>query len=184
MSTLPPRVPPIVVRALGGLRSAELFVTTAAFVVLVVVIFGDVATRRITGSGVVWAREVGVFANIVLTIIGIGLASADGTHLRPRFFDKVFPASWENAMVRIQEGLTALAFAGLAWVATMVVLETRMLDDRSVVLRWAVWPIQLALPVAFGAAFLRHGAYALFPASRPVERGEADLPGARKESAE
>ena len=167
--------PAWLVEALQRLRSAEIAVTSAAFATLVLVIFADVVMRRVTGSGVVWARELGVFSNIVLTIIGIGLASADGTHLRPRFFDRLFPDSWDPVLARIQEGLTALAFAALAWVATRVVLETHDLDDRSVVLRWVIWPVQLALPLAFAVGVLRHGAYALYPALRPAERSEADL---------
>lgn len=160
---------------LAGLRRAELAVTTAAFLVLVAVIFGDVLLRRITGSGIVWAREVGVMANIVLTIVGIGLASADGTHLRPRVFDRVFPQSWDPALTRVQEGLTALAFGALAVIAVMVVRETIELDERSVVLRWVVWPVQSALPIAFTVATLRHAIFALRPDLRPREQGEGDV---------
>lgn len=160
---------------LAAMRRAEVVLTTAAFVVLIAVIFGDVLMRRITGSGIVWAREVGVFANIVLTIIGIGLASADGTHLRPRVFDRLVPRSLDPAMTRIQESLTAIAFGVLAWIAFSVVQETIALDDRSIVLRWAVWPIQICLPLAFTAGFVRHGIYALDPTLRPHERGEGDV---------
>jgi TRAP-type C4-dicarboxylate transport system permease small subunit len=160
---------------LAAMRRAEVVLTTSAFVVLIAVIFGDVVMRRVTGSGIVWARELGVFANIVLTIIGIGLASADGTHLRPRVFDRMVPRSWDPLMTRIQELLTALAFGVLAWIAFSVVQETIALDDRSVVLRWAVWPIQACLPLAFAAGFLRHGMFAFDPSLRPNERGEGDL---------
>jgi TRAP-type C4-dicarboxylate transport system permease small subunit len=160
---------------LAAMRRAEVVVTTAAFLMLIAVIFGDVLMRRITGSGIVWAREVGVFANIALTIIGIGLASADGTHLRPRVFDRLVPRSWDPAMTRIQEALTAIAFGVLAWIAFSVVRETIALDDRSFVLRWAVWPIQACLPLAFAAGFVRHGIYALDPSLRPQERGEGDV---------
>jgi hypothetical protein len=34
---------------------------------------------------------------------------------------------------------------------------------------------QLSLPLAFGLAALRHGLFGLYPALRPVERGEGDL---------
>lgn len=160
---------------LAGLRRAELAVTTAAFVVLIAVIFGDVVVRRVTGSGIVWAREIGVMANVVLTIVGIGLASADGTHLRPRVFDRLVPQQWDRAMTRVQEALTALAFAALAVIAVMVVRETIELDERSIVLRWVVWPVQASLPVAFSVATIRHGLFALRPDLRPRERGEGDV---------
>lgn len=160
---------------LASLRQAELVVTTAAFIVLALVIFADVVVRRLSGSGIVWAREVGVLANVVLTIIGIGLASADGTHLRPRILDHIFPSSWDAALTRIQELLTALAFAALAWISFTVVLETIELDDRSVVLRWVLWPVQASLPLAFTVAALRHGIFAWRISLRPRERGEGDL---------
>jgi len=160
---------------LAALRRAEVVVTTGAFLVLIAVIFGDVVMRRVTGSGIVWAREVGVFANIVLTIIGIGLASADGTHLRPRVFDRLVPRSWDPVMTRIQETLTATGFGVLAWIAFHVVQETIALDDRSIVLRWMVWPVQACLPLAFAAGCLRHGIYAFDPSLRPQERGEGDV---------
>jgi C4-dicarboxylate transporter, DctQ subunit len=162
-------------RLLGAIRQGEVILTSAAFAVLVVVIFADVLWRWTTGSGIFWAREVGVFANIVLTIIGIGIASSDGTHLRPRFFDRVFPASWDGALTRIQELLTALGFAALAWIAVGVVAETQSLEDRTIVLRWLVWPVQLVLPVAFALGAVRHGIFALVPALRPAEKGEAEL---------
>lgn len=162
-------------RVLAAIRAGEVAVTSAAFVILVIVIFADVVWRWTTGSGIFWARELGVFANIVLTILGIGIASSDGTHLRPRFFDRVFPERWEGVMTRIQELLTALGFALLAWVAVGVVLETRELEERSIVLRWLVWPVQLVLPLAFTLGTVRHLIFALVPALRPVERGEVDV---------
>jgi TRAP-type C4-dicarboxylate transport system permease small subunit len=162
-------------RLLAAFRACEVALTSLAFAVLLVVIFADVLWRWTTGSGIFWAREVGVFANIVLTIIGIGIASSDGTHLRPRFFDRVFPARWDHGLMRIQELLTAAGFAALAWIAVGVVQETMALEDRSIVLRWLVWPVQLVLPVAFTLAAIRHGLFGLVPALRPMERGEAEL---------
>jgi len=162
-------------RMLAGIRAGEVALTSAAFAVLVIVIFADVVWRWTTGSGIFWAREVGVFANIVLTIIGIGLASSDGTHLRPRFFDRIFPASWDGALTRTQELLTALGFAALCWVAIGVVHETMTLEDRSIVLRWLIWPVQLVLPVAFFLGAVRHTIFGLVPALRPAERGEGDF---------
>jgi TRAP-type C4-dicarboxylate transport system permease small subunit len=162
-------------RLLEQIRRLEVGITTCAFLVLILVIFADVIVRRVTGSGIVWAREVGVFANIVLCIVGIGIASANGGHLRPRFVDRWVPRSWDSAMVRVQELLTAAAFGVLTWLALGVVSETRELAEQSTILRWPVWMFQLSLPLAFGLAALRHGLFGLYPALRPVERGEGDL---------
>jgi TRAP-type C4-dicarboxylate transport system permease small subunit len=161
--------------ALRGVERTEVAITASAFAVMIVVIFADVVVRRVTGSGLVWAREVGVFANIVLSVVGIGIASAHGAHLRPRFVDSWVPASWDPVMRRVQELLTAFAFAILTWLSWQVVSETRELEESSTVLRWLVWPIQLCLPLAFGLAVLRHMLFALVPALRPREETEVDL---------
>ena len=171
----PTTAPAGLVRLLAALRQAEVALTAGAFAVLVTVIFADVAWRRLSGSGLLWAREVGVFANIVLTILGIGIASADGAHLRPKFLDRLLPARWEPVLVRVQEGLTAVGFALLAWLALRVLGETIDLEERSIVLRWLLWPVQMVLPVAFLAGTLRHGLFAAWPTLRPVERGEGSV---------
>ena len=169
--------PPPVRRALELLRGVELAVTSAAFAVLAAVIFADVLVREFTGSGLSWARQIGVYANVVVTLVGIGLASASGAHLRPRFADGWLPAAWDPWLMRAGEALTALFCLAFAWIALMVVLETYELDERSVVLRLMVWPFQSVLPLAFLFAALRHGCYALWPALRPAERGEGDPHG-------
>lgn len=164
-------------RALDAIRHVELAVTCAAFAVLAAVLFADVVVREITGSGLSWARQVGVFANVVVTIVGIGLASASGAHLRPRFADGWVPRAWDPWLVRIGELLTALFCLAFAWLALSVVRETYALDERSVVLRLVVWPFQAVLPAAFVLAALRHACYGLWPALRPAERGEGDPHG-------
>jgi len=173
--------PPIVGRLLEYLRRAELVITCCAFGILGSVVFADVLMREFTGSGLAWARQVGVYANVVVTIVGIGLASSGGAHLRPRFADKWLPAAWAPALTRIGELLTAIFCLAFAWVALQVVIETYELDERSVVLRLIVWPFQSVLPLAFLVAAARHGAYGLWPGLRPAERGEGDphgeLPG-------
>jgi C4-dicarboxylate transporter, DctQ subunit len=161
--------------ALRWVERAEIAITASAFLVLIAVIFADVVVRRVTGSGIVWAREVGVFANIVLSMVGIGIASAHGSHLRPRFVDSWLPATWDPLMKRIQDLLTAFAFAILAWLAWRVVSETRELQETSTVLRWLVWPIQLCLPLAFGLAAVRHLLFASVPNLRPRDESEVEL---------
>ena len=164
-------------RWLARLHAAELAITCAAFATLAAVVFADVLFREFTGSGLSWARQIGVYANVIVTIIGIGVASGGGAHLRPRFADGWLPRAWDPVLVRVGEGLTAVFCLAFALIAAWVVRETWLLDERSVVLRLAVWPFQLALPAAFLIAALRHGAYGIWPALRPAERGEGDPHG-------
>ncbi len=167
-------VPPTsVIRLLETVRRVELVVTFAAFATLAAVIFADVVVRELSGTGLTWAREVGVYANVVVTLIGIGLASDAGAHLRPRFTDRWLPAAWDPALARIGEAITAAFCMAFAWIALHVVLETRDLDERSVVLRLAIWPVQAVLPLAFVLCALRHAVYARWPALAPAPRDES-----------
>ena len=59
------------------LRYLDIFernVTFLAFGVLVFVMFSDVAFREITGTGLHWSRQVGVYANLFVVMFGLGVA--------------------------------------------------------------------------------------------------------------
>jgi C4-dicarboxylate transporter DctQ subunit len=152
---------------------AERAVTFAAFFVLVVVVFGDVVAREVTGTGLHWARQAGVYANLVVVMFGIGLASADGAHLRPRFADGWLPTAWDPWLTRVREWLMALFCAGFAAVAGSVVADSLSMGERSAVLRIVVWPFQAVIPLAFALAAVRHALYGWYPSLRPPDRGAA-----------
>jgi TRAP-type C4-dicarboxylate transport system permease small subunit len=154
-------------RLLDGFRWFEGGLTFLAFVVMVVVVFGDVMVREITGSGLLWARQVGVYGNIFVVMLGFGLASANGLHLRPRFADNWLPKRWDGALTRLQEGLMALFCLCFAVLAFQVVTETYELNERAVVMRFVIWPIQAVIPLAFTIATVRHGIFAIWPVLRP-----------------
>lgn len=158
---------------LRRLLQLETAVLLVAFAILITVTFLDVLMRRFTGSGLLWSRDVGIYANIWLSMIGIGIASAQGSHLRPRFLDGWVRPGWERWLRPLQEWLTALGFAALAWIAWSVVQETRALGDANQVLRWPVWVLQLCMPLAFLFAASKHAIFALRADLRPGERDEA-----------
>lgn len=143
--------------------------TFLAFVLMTAVVFADVVSRELTGSGLPWARQVGVWANIVVTMIGLGIASSTGAHLRPRFADRWLPSSWEPALVRVQESIMAAFSLAFAVLIAVVVFESFVLQERSAILRVVVWPMQLVLVVAFVIAGLRHLGFAVYPELRPEE---------------
>jgi TRAP-type C4-dicarboxylate transport system permease small subunit len=172
----PGAAPSSVESFLKRLRQLEGLLTFAAFAVMVVVVFADVVTREITGSGLLWARQVGVYANIFVVMLGFGLASADGAHLRPRFADNWLPRSWERFLPHVQEALMALFCLTFCLIAAGVLAETFTLKERSVVLRLVIWPVQAVIPVAFGIASVRHGLYAIWPVLRPPEVAAEGVP--------
>ena len=160
-------------RLLVRIGLAERIITFAAFSLLIAVIFGDVLMREITGSGVHWARQAGVYANVFIVMFGFGVASAGGAHLRPRFADGWLPARFDPVMVRLQDGLMAGFCLCFALIAIVVVKDSYLLSERSVVLRILIWPFQAVIPIVFVIASLRHSLYAVFPGLRPAESGGA-----------
>jgi TRAP-type C4-dicarboxylate transport system permease small subunit len=158
--------PQQLLRWLGRLERG---LSIAAFAVLAGVLLADVVSRELTGAGLTWARAIGGYANLFLMLAGIGLASAGGSHLRPRFADHWLPARLEPLLVRCQEVVMALFCAGVAVVAAAAVQETWRLGERSATPDWPVWPFQLVIPLVFGLAVLRHACFAAWPALRPAD---------------
>jgi TRAP-type C4-dicarboxylate transport system permease small subunit len=152
---------------LNGLQRLEKLLVVAAFLLLVVVVFGDVVSRELTGAGLYWASQVGVWANVLVVMAGFGLASADGAHLRPRFTDSWLPVSWEPALCRAQHLCMALFCLAISLLAARVVFGSWQLGEVSLELFMPIWPVQLFLPLAFMAATVRHLLYVFFPELRP-----------------
>ncbi len=164
------RAQKFVVRLLDGISRIEKAVTFAAFLVMITVVFADVVSREFSGSGLHWARQAGVYANLFVVMFGFGLASSRGAHLRPRFADRWLPARWDPALERIQDGLMAVFCLAFAVIAIGVVTDSYTLGERSAVLRIVVWPFQAVIPTVFLIATLRHGAYAVYPILRPIDQ--------------
>jgi C4-dicarboxylate transporter DctQ subunit len=154
---------------LGAARAVEKLVCIIAFAVLIVVVFADVLSRELTGSGLYWASQTGVWANVLVVMAGFGLASADGAHLRPRFADHWLPASWGRALEFLQQLTMALFCLAIGLLSLAVVVGSWQLGVVDIDLFLPVWPVQAALPAAFFAAALRYSIYAFVPALRPLE---------------
>lgn len=157
---------------LNRLRIFEQSLCFAAFMVMAGALIYDVLKREITGSGAFGAPQVGVVGMIVVSYIGIGLASASGSHYRPRFADKIFPAKYDALLERIGEFGFALFCGFMTVVALRVSIESYDLKDVAPVLRHPVWPVQMTIAIGFGLVTIRHFMYGLFPAIKPTPSGE------------
>ncbi|MEM1092787.1 MAG: TRAP transporter small permease [Pseudomonadota bacterium] len=156
----------------GWLKRLDTFeraATFAAFTFMVLAIFADVVWRETTGVGLHWARQAGVYANIFVVMLGLGLASSAGTHLRPRFADSWLPASWDRQINRLAEALTAIFFGVFAAYGWRITYSALQLEERSVLIGVLVWPMMAVIPLAFVIATVRHGAFALNPDWRPAD---------------
>ena len=155
-------------KILNRLTLIEKWMTFTAFLVLVVVMFADVAIRELSGTGLHWSRQIGVYANLCVVMFGLGVASSHSAHLRPKFADHWLPKSWNPILERFQEGLMCLFCLVFSIVATQVVIETFNDDVQSMVLRIAIWPFQAIIPIAFFMTSIRHLIYTMYPNLRPI----------------
>ncbi len=152
---------------LAGLASIERALVCGAFALMVGVVFADVLARELGSGGLPWARQTGVWANIVVAMFGVGLASGSGAHLRPRFADGWLPASWEPVLERVGEVLTAGFCWAFAALAASMAFESMSFGEKSAILRVPVWPVQGLIGVAFVTAGVRHFLFAIWPELRP-----------------
>jgi len=156
-------------RVLFWLGRIELFFTTLAFVILIATMFLDVLSREITGVGLHWARQVGVYANIVVVMFGLGLASAGGNHIRPRFSDNWLPRHWSPLLSRLQDGLMCLFCFFVAFFGYQLTLESIQLGERSTLIPILIWPVLAMVPLAFFLVGIRHIIYTIQPDLRPAD---------------
>ncbi len=161
---------------LRALQRAEQVLTTGAFLLMVAVLALDIIGREIAGGGRIWATPVAVYANVLLAFIGMGVASAHGAHLRPRFFDRAVPARWDALFDRLSDAGFALFCAAAAVMCVVMVRDTVKLDETDPVMGWPVWPFQCILVAGFAAGALRHAVYAARPDLRPAPDGGENAP--------
>jgi TRAP-type C4-dicarboxylate transport system permease small subunit len=161
---------------LVGLRRAEQALTTLAFFMMVAVLALDILGREVAGGGRIWATPIAVYANVLLAFIGMGVASAHGAHLRPRFFDRAVPARWDALFDRFSDAGFALFCAATAALCVRMVHETIKLEETDPVMGWPVWPFQCILVAGFAAGALRHAVYAARPELRPPPDGGENAP--------
>ncbi len=161
---------------LAALARLEQVSTTLAFVVMVGVLGWDILGRELLGSGKIWATPIAVYANVLVAFIGMGVASAGGAHLRPKFFDKAVPSAWNGAFDRFTDVGFALFCAGAAGLCWRMLQESVKLEETDPVLQWQIWPLQTILVAAFGIAVIRHSIYAIWPPLRPLPSGGENAP--------
>lgn len=148
------------------LRIFEQSMCFLAFLLMAGSLMGDVLKREFTGSGWFGAPQVGVVGMIVVAYMGIALASANGSHFRPRFADPLLQR-WDVAASRIGEFGFAVFCFFMAYIALNVSVESYDLEDVSAVLRWPIWPIQGVIVMGFGLVGVRHTLYGIYLDLRP-----------------
>ena len=173
-----PPPPEAVRRFVEGWHKLECWIAVAAFAFIAVILLLDVLGRELLGpimrllgykmaTGIFASQKMSVFALVIGSFLGIGIATATGSHLVPRVAFGLVPESWGPFMDRMADVLTGLFLCGVAWYAWEFVMSSKATDLRAPVLDWKVWRIQLALPIGFISAAGRYFMFAIWPSLRP-----------------
>lgn len=176
----PPPAPPAVQTVLRVWHKLECWIAVLAFSFIALVLMIDVLGREFYGpvmsmlgftvgaTGLFGSQKLAVFALVIGSFAGIGIATATGVHLVPRVAFKWVPASWSPHMDRIADVFTGLFLLGVAWYGVVFVLASKESGVLAAVINVSAWPIQVAIPLGFASAALRYFAFAIWPAVRPV----------------
>lgn len=156
-------------RLLSSLFATESAVIITAFVLIAMLLISDVALRQVAGTFIHGAQRVSVYAMILIGFLGIGLATAQGRHLRPRFADRLVPAQLTHIATRLGDAVMAIVWLGFAWLGLRFVVEAREFQDMARVIEIPLWPLYLVVPYAFASTALRHALFARYPALRPED---------------
>lgn len=168
-------------RVLHGWHRAECVIAVAAFTFIAAIILLDVLGREFLGrltlwlgidvgpTGVFFSQRLSVLALVIGSYAGIGIATATGSHLRPRLGDGWVPQAWGPAMDRIADVVTGLFLLAATWVGFQFVGVSIEKEERTMVLDWLVWPFQLFIALGFLSAGLRYFVFAAYPVLRPAQ---------------
>lgn len=166
-------------RLVDGWHRLECLIAVAAFGFIAVVLILDVAGRELLGPiykafdlkgspGIYAAQKMCVYALVIGSFCGVGVATATGSHLLPRIGFGWVPESFGPTMNRIADLVTGVFFCGVAWYGWVYVQSSMQAGLRAQAFDMPIWPIQLAIPVGFLSAGLRYFFFAAWPGLRPL----------------
>jgi TRAP-type C4-dicarboxylate transport system permease small subunit len=175
-----PAAPAAVRRFVDGWYRVECALAVAAFGFIAAVLILDVAGRELLAplfaglgieagpTGVYGAQKMAVFALVIASYSGIGIAAATAGHIVPRVGHAAVPAAWGAGLDRLADLVSGLFLLGAAWYGLELVRGSYASGLRAAMLQWPVWPVQLAIPLGFASAALRYLCSACWPGLRPL----------------
>lgn len=165
---------------LRGWHRVECWVAVLCFSFIAVVLTIDVVGRELYGpimralgvqvgaTGLFGSQKLAVFALVIGSFAGIGIATATGVHLLPRVAFGWVPKSWGPLMDRLADVVTGCFLLGVAWYGVVFVMDSKESGVLAAVINVSAWPIQAAIPAGFLSAALRYFIFAAWPSQRPV----------------
>ncbi len=158
---------------------SECVVAVLAYGLIALLLVLDVAGRELLGpifhaleikgaTGLYGAQKASVYALVLASFCGIGVATATGSHLVPRVGFGWIPKTWGPGMDRLADVLTGLFMVGVAYYGYVFVASSFSTGLSAQAFNVPVWPFQLAIPLGFLSAAVRYFMYAAYPALRPL----------------
>jgi TRAP-type C4-dicarboxylate transport system permease small subunit len=143
----PGRPEPAALRLLGD---GVDIVVTALSVLLLVVMFANVAARVVLNSDIAWNTEFGEFVLLWATFLGGASAARRGAHMRITEFVEAMPPAWTHKVeIATRLGVvTLLCF--LIWHGVGIARST--MEQEMTVLHWPIGLQYLAMPVGSALA--------------------------------
>jgi len=175
-----PPAPPGVVRLLRRWHRLECWIAVLAFSFIAVVLAIDVLGREAYGPVMGWlgievgatglfgSQKLAVFALVIGSFCGIGIATATGVHLVPRVGFAWVPKARGPRMDRLADLLTGLFLLGVTWYGVEFVLISKQSGVLAAVINVSAWPIQAVIPLGFASAACRYFFFTAWPALRPL----------------
>ncbi|MCI5094689.1 MAG: TRAP transporter small permease [Rhodobacteraceae bacterium] len=156
-------------RVLAYVFTLESVIAVAGYAIVAGLLVVDVALRELVGTSVYGAQRISVYVMIITGFLGLGLAAAQGRHLRPRFADGLIPTGLTRAATRLGDLIMTAVLLGFAWIGVRFVLEAHEFEDMARIIDIPLWYLHLIVPYAFATTALRYALFALYPALRPEE---------------
>lgn len=172
--------PAAVAALLRGWHRAECAVAVACFGFIAAVLVIDVLGRELYGpllralglpvgaTGLYGSQKLAIFALVIGSFAGIGIATATGAHLVPRIAFGWVPARWGPAMDRLADLVTGAFLLVVAEYGVVFVQASRASGVLAPVIDVSAWPVQAAIPLGFASAALRYLVFAAWPDCRPA----------------
>lgn len=167
-------------RLLDAWHRLECWIAVAAFSFIAGILILDVLGRELLGpllrllgfepgaTGIFFSQKLSIFALVVGSFAGIGIATATGAHIVPTFASVWVPREWRLVFDRAADLLTGVCLLLVVWFGYKFVASSMATDLRAPVLDWPVWPVQLAIPLGFLSAAGRYFFYAAWPLLKPL----------------
>jgi TRAP-type C4-dicarboxylate transport system permease small subunit len=179
MTVASPPVPAGVRTLVARWHRVECWVASLAFALIAGLLIVDVVGREllapllrglgvsIGATSIPGGQKIAVYAMVIGSFCGIGIATATNTHLVPRVAFGWVPKGWSDTVARLGDLFTAAFMFAVAWYGVQFVLSSKETGMRAPVLGWEVWPFQFAIPAGFASAAVRYLVFAGFPGLKP-----------------